>query len=136
MTNEPRLIQQAYKITKTNEIVNSSHTHDCVIKVVMGETLMIDGGTDYSRCSGNFEKLIKSGDIISLMLYSDASIEQKAEKLIWGTRGKNGDQPLKYVLMKDCETDHLNAILETQIITKDRRNVIEYIIRKRKIESI
>lgn len=36
------------------------------------------------------------------------------EYLYWGTYGKDGDQPLKYKLIKDLDTDHIKAILETQ----------------------
>ena len=33
---------------------------------------------------------------------------------MWGTFGKNGDQPCKFVLIKDLETEHIEAILRTQ----------------------
>jgi len=36
------------------------------------------------------------------------------EHTIWGTYGKNGDQPLKYIRLDEAESDHLEAILETQ----------------------
>jgi hypothetical protein len=32
----------------------------------------------------------------------------------WGTYGKSGKDPLKYVRLVDCETPHLQAILKTQ----------------------
>lgn len=34
------------------------------------------------------------------------------EILLWGTYGKDGKQPLKRILIKDMETDHLEACLE------------------------
>ena len=32
----------------------------------------------------------------------------------WGTYGKEGDQPLKYVILKDMSDEHIKAILRTQ----------------------
>ncbi len=40
------------------------------------------------------------------------SREWKIENTIWGTRGPKGDQPLKWILLKDADTDHLKAILK------------------------
>ena len=36
----------------------------------------------------------------------------------WGTYGKNGDQPLRYVLLKDMSDEHIQAILDTQVHIK------------------
>lgn len=33
------------------------------------------------------------------------------EYMFWGTRGISGDQPLTYIVVKDLETDHIQAIL-------------------------
>lgn len=50
----------------------------------------------------------------------------------WGTYGKNGDQPLRWVKLKDCETDHLQAILETQInLDKGYKQTIQEILQAR-----
>lgn len=40
--------------------------------------------------------------------------EYRHEHILWGTRGKNGDEPLKYVALKNCSIEHLQAILDTQ----------------------
>jgi hypothetical protein len=61
------------------------------------------------------------------------SIEWMADNTIWGTYGKNGDQPLKWVNLKNADTDHLEAILDTQKhISRYIRDVIEYILKGRK----
>jgi len=39
-----------------------------------------------------------------------SSFEWKAENAIWGTCGINGDQPLTYVMLKDCSIEHLENI--------------------------
>lgn len=39
---------------------------------------------------------------------------EEAKKLKWGTYGKSGTDPLKWINLGDAETDHLEAIFETQ----------------------
>ena len=53
------------------------------------------------------------------------------ENTLWGTRGKNGDEPLRYVSLKDCEIDHLYAIKDTQSISHDTTLAINYWISKK-----
>jgi len=36
------------------------------------------------------------------------------ENIKWGTYGKSGRQTLRYLRLKDLDTDHLEAILRTQ----------------------
>jgi len=64
---------------------------------------------------------------------NEASLAWKADRYVWGTRGKNGYKKLKYVLLKNCDTEHLNAILDTQYQVNDEtREVINYILENRK----
>ena len=53
--------------------------------------------------------------------------------LIWGTRGKDGKQPVKQVQLKDCETDHLQNILKTEIafLRQEYIDTINYLLKKR-----
>ena len=52
---------------------------------------------------------------------------------IWGTYGRDGRSPLRWVKLVDCSTEHLLAILETQPqLTDLTRWVIESILRDRK----
>jgi hypothetical protein len=53
------------------------------------------------------------------------------ENTLWGTRGKNGDEQLKYVLLKDCDIDHLYAIKDTQRVSHDMTLTINYWISKK-----
>lgn len=60
------------------------------------------------------------------------SFEHKLETAYWGTYGKDGKQPFKYILLKDAETDHLKKILETQHhISSLYKELIEYILKTR-----
>lgn len=36
------------------------------------------------------------------------------EWLTWGTYGKSGNEPLKWVILKNMSDEHIQAILETQ----------------------
>jgi hypothetical protein len=70
------------------------------------EVLMVDGGTDYLRRHvGTFEEL---------SVYDDGSHLTRREAVHWGTRGKDGKQPLVYKPIKDLDFDHIEAILKTQ----------------------
>lgn len=62
------------------------------------------------------------------------SIEEQVENFIWGTRGKDGKSPLKYVLLKNCDTDHLQNILkDVKHIQAETKKVIEYILKNREV---
>jgi hypothetical protein len=40
------------------------------------------------------------------------SFEWQAENSIWGTFGINGDEPISFVMLKDCSCEHLKKIKE------------------------
>lgn len=69
---------------------------------------MIDGGTDY--CRSNVNKVAPQYISVTMMDIH----ETRREWFHWGTRGKNGDQPLTWKPLKDLDTNHIKAILETQ----------------------
>lgn len=56
------------------------------------------------------------------------SFEWRAENAIWGTNGLNGDQPTTYVLIKDCEKNHLKKISELceKRGNKDLKEIVDY----------
>ena len=57
------------------------------------------------------------------------SIEEKAENFIWGCRGVDGNDPLKYVLLKDCSKEHLQNILKNvPNIHEETEEVIKYLL--------
>ena len=97
-------------ITPDGTVLQSFHTHDYKTHVdaVTGETYMIDGGLLYSRGSINIIPAI--GDYAT----SEDSPEHIRERFYWGTCGITGKEPLRYKPLKDLDTDHIEAILETQ----------------------
>lgn len=100
-----KLIQNSIRIKDSNYILWSRSTHD--YQEYNGYS--IDGGNDYINLSYPFDKL---DNIEMLIIYDDDPIESSMKKLIWGTYGKSGREPLKFVKLFDCETEHLNNILK------------------------
>lgn len=57
------------------------------------------------------------------------SIEEKSKCFCWGTNGADGKEKLKYVLLKDCDLDHLQNILKNvSHVHPETKEVIEYLI--------
>ena len=96
-----KLFQNAGYCSVCDKIFVSIHGHD----FTGCQHGFIDGGTSYVRGGGNLQ---------SLAVYTSDSRESIKDKLVWGTYGKNGDEPLKRKFLKDLDTDHLQAILTTQ----------------------
>lgn len=54
------------------------------------------------------------------------------DEMMWGTYGKSGNEPLRWVRLVDCSTEHLEAILSTQgQITHAYRAAINSILYQR-----
>jgi len=103
------LIYQAIK-TPDGTLLESLHRHDYKThKDANGETYMIDGGTDYARRSVNKEPAE------DLSLHSSMEHNLLRAKLVWGTYGIAGDQPLTYISLKDMDTAHIEAVLDLNI---------------------
>jgi hypothetical protein len=59
------------------------------------------------------------------------------EILFWGSYGKDGMQELKYILLKDMETEHIEACLRAQKnMNKYYRKTMEKIMRLRKLQKL
>ena len=94
--------------TPDGTILESKHRHDYVTHLdANGKEYMLDGGLDYVRSSAN-------GDEEFLTICSDDPHEVIRMLVKWGTYGKSGDEPLKYVKIADLDPYHLRAILDTQ----------------------
>jgi hypothetical protein len=104
-----KMIRQAIQ-TPDGTILESRHRHDYVTHVdkVTGEQYMIDGGTEYRRGSIN---QVPAKD---MSVYLEDGIEAVREAVTWGTRGINGDEPLRWIKLRDMTTDHIQACLDTQ----------------------
>lgn len=104
-----RLVKQAIQ-TPDGTILVSRHRHDYVTHTdtVTNEIYMVDGGIDYRR--GILNKVVAK----DLSVCLEDGIEAVREAVEWGTRGKNGDQPLRHIKLSEMTNDHIEACLETQ----------------------
>jgi hypothetical protein len=94
--------------TPDGTILESLHRHHYVTYLdANGKEYMLDGGLDYVRSSAN-------GDEEFLTICSDDPHEVLRDAVKWGTYGKSGDEPLKYVAIADMDPYHLRACLDTQ----------------------
>lgn len=106
-TTESKLLLNRIK-TPDGTILTSYNRHNYVEykDTLTKEVLMVDGGTDYLRRNiGTYEEL---------SVYDDGSHITRRSAVHWGTRGKDGRQPLVYKPLKDLDSDHIEAILKTQ----------------------
>jgi len=130
------IIQNAVYIPSEDRFVVSTHQHDYQdFKLGKSEFGYIDGGTAYLRKGGtnNWKDFIID---YSLILERDSFVDVIVQKLLWGTRGKDGRQPLTYRRIYSLETSHLEAILAncpnaSQIV----KQVILYCLNKRNSTS-
>jgi hypothetical protein len=108
MKSEPQLVANRIR-TPDGTILQSYNRHDYKTHHDKnGETYMVDGGLDYLRRSANN---VSAED---LSVWSDDPHEMVREAMCWGTRGRDGKQPLTYKPLCELTTEHIEAILETQ----------------------
>jgi len=111
-----RLLRNAMK-TPDGTIIESRSQHDYVVhQDANGDTYMVDGGLAYLRRSLN---KIPAEDLS----VEDGDHEHNRQHFTWGTYGKDGDQPLRYVPLMDLSTNHIKAILRTQILDSFRKDL-------------
>lgn len=93
--------------TPDGTIIQSRSVHDfvCHTDTITGKQVCVDGGLDYLRRIGDF------ASCQDLSLEDSAPHEQIREVVSWGSYGPAGDQPLRYILIKDLSDDHLSKIL-------------------------
>lgn len=73
-----------------------------------GKYFAVDGGLNYTR------RLFDVPEYQELSVYDDDPHVLQRATFHWGTYGINGDQPLRRVALKDMDTNHIEAVLETQ----------------------
>lgn len=117
----PQLVQNAIHIVEDDIYLKSSHQHDCVGHVFEdGLDISVDGGVEYAKRGGSLvsqyetfaEYTANVARYEEWCIMTDDPFETVADRLLWGTRGKLGDQPLAYRPIKSFEIDHLRAILD------------------------
>ena len=109
MEKLPQIVYNGIQ-TPDGSIICSNYRHDFVshIDATNGEEYAVDGGTDYLRRMG------KSGTYEEMSLYAHDPHSEIRNYFEWGTRGKDGTEPVRQVILKEMDTDHIEAILDTQ----------------------
>lgn len=96
--------------TPDGKILESTHRHDYRTYLDKnGYTYMVDGGIDYLR-----RNIVKEAPATDLPVYLEDGHEKVREFAKWGTYGKTGNEPFRYVTLKDMEVEHIKACLRTQ----------------------
>ena len=103
---EKKLIYNSVVCLFCGEHLVSRHRHDFQQCSCENET-MCDGGYDYQRWGGK-----DLGAIQSFCIYDDEPHEVIRFYVERGSRGKNGDEELKYIKLKDLEDEHLKAMIK------------------------
>ena len=92
---------------KCGDVLISRHRHDYVMCTCDNKT-MLDGGTDYQRYGGVDLSLVD----LSGTIYLTDGFEKCRTAPIWGSYGKTGDEPLKFMSVSEMETEHLEAVIK------------------------
>ena len=96
--------------TPDGTMLQSFYTHDYRVHVDKnGFEYSVDGGLEYLRRTTH-----PSAPYTELSVYADDPFDLIRLAFCWGTRGKDGKQPLKWVALCNLDTDHIEAIMETQ----------------------
>ena len=129
------IIQNAIKIMENypeETFLVSLHRHDYQkYTFKSGEFVTVDGGNDYIR-RGSSTKSNYGTDWMEWIVDDKIPFDIIKSMLLWGTKGKKGDMPTHFVLLKNCETSHLKNILKTQKNISDLyKKVIKSILKDR-----
>jgi hypothetical protein len=102
-----RIIQNAARCNKCHTIIVSTSTYD--FNRCKCGSIGVDGGKEYC-------KMMISGDAdyTNLNLVDTSTEKEIQQRLVWGTRGKSGEEELEYKFLIDLDTDHLVSISKTQ----------------------
>jgi len=94
--------------TPDGTVLESRHRHDYVTyQDKNGKEYMVDGGLEYTRRNVHADAPYEE-----LSVYTTDGHDRVREAVKWGTYGINGDQPLTHILLKDMNTEHIEACLE------------------------
>ena len=131
--NENYLIRNAIQ-TPDGTIIESHNRHDFVCHTdANGFRYCVDGGLDYCRYS--FDANAPSPKYLSKYLFK-ISNEEAVKIAKWGTYGKTGKEPLKWIPIADMETDHINKVLNFSNPLVQLEYLMEWELNKRKLASL
>lgn len=108
--NMPHIIANCIR-TPDGTLLRSRHRHDYVYYVDDNDhSYSVDGGMDYLKRSHS----VNAPPATECSVYSDDTHSNIRKVFEWGTRGKTGQDPLTYLVLKNMDTEHIVNILLTQ----------------------
>lgn len=120
LERRPRLVLNRIK-TPDGTIITSYHVHDYVTHLdANGNEYMVDGGLEYLR-----RNVYEDAPYEEMSVTTEAPFEQIRESMHWGTYGKKGDQPLRYVTVSQMTDGHIKAILNQNMGAKWVQEILE-----------
>jgi hypothetical protein len=102
------IYRNSIKCKNCGDEIISRHRHD--YKTCSCGGCSVDGGGEYLK---------RSGEYWETSLTSKNSFEEIREGFEWASYGRDGKGELKLIKLKEMETDHILAILETQDLKKE-----------------
>lgn len=107
MNGLEQMVLNRVKCLECGEILTSYHRHDYKTCSCTNVT-MIDGGLTYQRYGGvDMLKVDRSPTV-----YLSNDHDQMRISFHWGTYGKNGDQPRRWITVSEMSNDHIQNILD------------------------
>ena len=133
----PTIIQNAVHIPEVDLFLVSTHASDFVqydFSDAPNDGIAVDGGLEFVRRYGDLYRLDNAKRYEEYTLTSEDPFEPViVNRLLWGTRGKDGDKPLTFRLIASLTLDHLEAIIANcPNIGSWHKRVVEYWIDKKK----
>jgi len=127
-------------ITPDGTTLSSFHRHDFKAhEDKNGQVYGVDGGLDYLRRIGNQRTKATDGYREASVIGTSPFLEIR-EALTWGTRNKDGDQPVGWVKLSRMSDDHLNVMCDEYFKKIKEENLLtriqEYFWKYMKMERI
>ena len=114
-----KLIKNSIR-TPDGTVLTSRHVHDYQSHLDKnGEIYVNDGGLSY------FKRGVTKEPYEDLSLYSTDSFEKLREGIEWGSRGKNGNEPLHYKSVSSMSTNHIKSIISQYKVEDYLKEVFE-----------
>lgn len=104
MDEEKQIVLNRAKCLDCNDIITSYHVHDYV--TCSCKKLSVDGGTEYISRS-----YVDKTKFENMNVYSDSPFDIIRTHFHWGTRGKSGNDEIKFISISKMSDEHLTAIL-------------------------
>lgn len=106
--NKLQIVSNRVQCLDCNDVIESRYRHD--FQTCSCGATSVDGGKDYQRILGNSWK--------DLSVTTDDPFEVQREVFTWKTYGKLGKNEPKIVPLKSLDTQHIRAIIDTQMHIK------------------